>query len=104
MFWTLLIGICFFTAVGSAWDAAAAAKMGAGGHILAAVTGLVIGALCAFAMWRVGEAVGSRASKLHSESRERWLIRAIYASSVLWIFLAAVLGKLVASGVLKFVV
>lgn len=100
MIWTLLIGVCFFTAVGSAWDSAAA-KTSVGGHVMAAVVGVVIGAACAWSMWRVGEAAGGRASKLQPESRQRWYIRGIYASSLFWIFLAAVLGKWAADELLK---
>lgn len=101
MFWNLLIGVCFFAALGSAWDAGAATKMSVGGHIVAAVTGLVIGAACAFAMWRVGEIVGARALKLQPESRQRWYIRGLYISSIFWIFLAVALGRWAALGLLR---
>ena len=102
MLWTLLIGVCFFTAVGSAWDAAAA-KTSIGGHLVAVVIGLVVGVACAWAMWRVGETAGTRALKQQSESRQRWYIRGIYASSIFWIFLAAVLGKWAASELLRLI-
>jgi hypothetical protein len=101
MLWNLLMGICFFIAVRGAWDAATTARTSVGGHILAVVTGLVVGVACALSMWRVGETVGSGAKKLQSESRQRWYIRGIYASSLFWIFLAAVLGRWAASGLLR---
>jgi hypothetical protein len=93
MLWNLLIVACFFTAVGSAWDSGRGLPMTVSGHILIAVIGTVIGAGCAYAMWSVGEAIGERALKLQSESQQKWLIRGIFASSILWIFLAAVLGR-----------
>ena len=93
MLWNLLIIACFFTAVGSAWDAVAGVPMTLRGHILTAVIGVVIGAACGFAMWWVSESVGTRVSKLQSESQRKWLIRAIFASSAFWILLAAVLGR-----------
>src|SRR5581483_4360848 len=97
------MGICCFIAVRGAWDAATVAKATAGNHVLAALVGLMVGAACAWGMWRVGETVGTRASKLQSESRYRWYIRGIYISSVFWIFLAAVLGRWAASGLLRLV-
>lgn len=101
MFWTLLIGICFFTAVGSAWDAAKPPGASVGTHVLVLVVGLVIGGACAWAMWRVCEAAGNRATKLQSETRQRWYIRGIYASSLIWILLAAVLARWATDELLK---
>lgn len=103
MFWTLLIGIGFFTAVGSAWDAAKPSGANAGTHVLVLAVGLVIGGACAWAMWRVGETAGNRATKLQSETRQHWYIRGIYASSILWIFLAAVLGRWAGSELLRLI-
>jgi hypothetical protein len=103
MLWELLIVGCFFTAVGSAWNAAAGVPLTLRGHILTAVIGAVIGAACASAMWRVGEAVGTRASKLQSESQQKWLIRAIFASSIFWISLAAVVGRWASLTVLRLI-
>jgi hypothetical protein len=103
MIWNLLMGICFFIAVRGAWDAATVARTSAGGHVLAVVIGLVVGVACAWAMWRVGETAGTRALKQQSESRQRWYIRGIYASSIFWIFLAAVLGKWAASELLRLI-
>jgi hypothetical protein len=101
MLWNLLIIACFFAAVGSAWDAVAGVQMTLRGHILIAVTGVVIGGACAFAMWWVSESVGTRVSKLQSEPQRKWLLRAIFASSIFWIFLAAVLGRWICLSVLR---
>jgi hypothetical protein len=103
MLWNLLIGVCFFIAVRGAWDAATVARTSRGGHVFAVVIGLVVGVACAWAMWRVGEAAGTHALKVQSESRHRWYIRGIYASSLFWIFLAAVLGRWVASELLRLI-
>lgn len=97
------MGICFFIAVRGAWDAATVTRASAGGHVLAVAIGLVVGVVCAWAMWRVGESTGARALKLQSESRQKWYIRGIYASSIFWIFLAAVLGRWVTFELLRLV-
>jgi len=101
MLWNLLIIACFFTAVGSAWDAIAGVPTTLRGHILIVVIGVVIGAACAFAMWWVSETVGTHASKLRSESQRKWLIRAVFASSIFWISLSAVLGRWASLTVLR---
>jgi hypothetical protein len=103
MLWNLLIVTCFFTAVGSAWDAMGGVPMTFRGHIFTAAIGAVIGAACAFAMWWVGETIGTRVSKLQSEPRQKWLIRAIFASSIFWISLAAVLGRWASPTVLRLI-
>jgi hypothetical protein len=103
MLWNLLIVTCFFTAVVSAWDAVVGVPQTLSGHILTAVIGVAIGAACAFTMWWVAETIGTRASKLQSESHQKWLIRAIFASSIFWISLAAVLGRWASLTVLRIV-
>ncbi len=70
-------------------------------NILTVVIGVVVGAVCALAMWWVGEAVGARAAKLQARSQQRFLIRTIYASSILWILLAAMLGRWASIAVLR---
>jgi hypothetical protein len=91
MLWNLLICACFFTAVGGAWSATNTANLTLGGHIVIVAVGVVIGTACAIGMWRVGEAAGARASRLQVGSQQAWLIRAIYASSIFWIVIAAAL-------------
>ena len=103
MLWNLLVIACFFTGVGSALDAVARIPMTLRGHILTAVIGVVIGAACAFAMWWVSESVGTRVSRRQSESQRKWLIRAIFVSSIFWISLAAVLGRWASLTVLRLV-
>jgi hypothetical protein len=47
------------------------AGVGLRGSAIAVVVGVVIGACCAFAMWKVGETVGSRISKSRSEVHKK---------------------------------
>jgi hypothetical protein len=47
----LLIAICFFTPLGSAYGSASRMKVGFGGHVLAVVIGLAIGVGFAWTMW-----------------------------------------------------
>jgi hypothetical protein len=103
MLWNLLIITCFFTAVGSAWDATAGFPTTLRGHIVTVVIGVVIGAACTLAMWWTAEAIGARASKLQSEPQQKWLIRAIFASSIFWISLAALLGRWASLTVLRLI-
>jgi hypothetical protein len=101
MLWNLLIVTCFFTAVGSAWHAGGPRTLR--GHILTAVIGVVIGAACALASWWVAETIGARASKLQSGSQQKWLILAVFASSIVWISIAAVLGRWASLTVLRLI-
>lgn len=75
-----------------------------GGYALAVVSGLVIGACCAFGMWKLGKMVWIRTSKLGPDSGQLWYFRALYFSAILWIFLAAVLGKWITVGLLRLVI
>jgi hypothetical protein len=102
MIWTLLISIVFFMPVIAALDSTKRAGVDFGGYVLPILVGSVVGACCAGGMWRLGEIVGTRASKLESESRRRWYFRLLYFSVIFWIFLAAILGKCVALALLRF--
>ena len=104
MIWSQLLGGVFFIAVIGALDSAKHARVGIGGYVLAIVSGAVVGAFCALAMWRLGETARTYASKLQSEVRQRWCFRALYASAVLWIAIAALLGKLVTAALLRLVI
>jgi hypothetical protein len=55
-------------------------------------------------MWKLGKVVWTRTSKLEPESGQRWYFGALYFSAILWIFLAAVLGKWITAGLLRLVV
>jgi phosphate/sulfate permease len=101
--WMLLESIVFFIAVIGALDSAKRVGVVFGGYALAIIAGLVVGACCALAMSRLGRVVGTRVSKLQPMSRQRWYFRALYASGMLWIFLAAILGKWIALGLLRLV-
>jgi hypothetical protein len=92
--WHLLIGLCFAVPVGSALAPARIAEAGIGGYVLAAVTGVLLGALCSWIMWRMHKALVPNLL-LHLERGEplaQWYGRAFYVSKVLWIILAGVLG------------
>jgi hypothetical protein len=102
--WDLLLSIVFFIAPLGAVDSAKRAGVGYLGYVLAVVSGLVIGACCAFGMWKLGKVVWTRTSKLEPESGQRWYFGALYFSAILWIFLAAVLGKWITAGLLRLVV
>jgi hypothetical protein len=101
--WMLLESIVFFIAVIGALGSAKRVGVVFGGYALAIIAGLVVGACCALAMSRLGRVVGTRVSKLQPMSRQRWYFRALYASGMLWIFLAAILGKWIALGLLRLV-
>jgi hypothetical protein len=101
--WDLLLSIVFFIAPLGAVDSARRAGVGYAGYALAVVSGLVIGACCAFGMWKLGKMVGTRTSRLEPDSGQLWYFRALYFSALLWIFLAAVLGKWVTVGLLRLV-
>lgn len=101
--WMLLESIVFFIAVIGALDSAKRVGVVFGGYALAIIAGLVVGACCALAMSRLDRVVGTRVSKLQPMSRQRWYFRALYASGMLWIFLAAILGKWIALGLLRLV-
>lgn len=100
--WNLLVGIVFFIPVIGALDSSKQAGTAVGGYALAIAAGLVVGAGCAMAMWRLGKVTWTLLSKLESESRQRWYFRALYCSTILWIFFAAILGKSVTFELLKF--
>ena len=102
MLWTLLVSIVFFIAVIGALDSTKQTTAGVSGYALGIVVGSLIGTSCALAVRKLGEIVGARASHLQSESGRRWCFRALYFSTIFWIFLAAILGKWVASAVLRF--
>lgn len=102
--WDLLLSIVFLIAPMGAVDSARRAGVGYEGYALAVVSGLVIGAGCAFGMWKLGKTVWIRASKLAPASGQQWYFRALYFSAIFWIFLAAVLGKWLTVGLLRLVV
>lgn len=102
MIWTLLISIVFFMPVIAALDSTKRAGVGFGGYVLPILVGSAVGACCAGGMWRLGDIVGTRASKLESESRRRWYFRVLYFLAIIWIFLAAILGKYAATTLLRF--
>ena len=101
--WDLLLGICFFISVVGSWDAAKIAGSGPAPYVLAVFIGGVLGGACAWGMWRVGEAVGNRASRMQSDQGRVWYFRALYCSSVLWIALSASLGRIVTGLLLRLV-
>ena len=90
--WNLLVSVCFFSAVAGALQTTKLAGLGLGGYTLAIVTGLIIGSCCAWAMWNAGRIVENRASKLASESTQRWCFRALYLTAILWCCLSTILG------------
>jgi len=47
MLWNLLMCVCFFTALGSAWNTRASVSMTVRSNILTVVIGVVVGAVCA---------------------------------------------------------
>jgi hypothetical protein len=101
--WDLLLGVCFFISVVGSWSAAKAVGSGPAGYALAVITGGLIGGACAWAMWRVGDAVGNRAPKMQPEPKRLWYIRALYCSSVLWIALSGTLGRILTGLLLRLV-
>ena len=102
--WHLLVGICFGMPIPFALQSAGEAKVGFGGYALAITIGLAVGVSCAWTMWISGKTAGNRISKLDSESLKHWCFRALYASSIFWIFLSAVLGEWASSALLRLVV
>jgi hypothetical protein len=102
MIWTLLISVVFFMPVIAVLDSTKRVGVDSGGYVLPILVGAVVGACCAGGMWKLGETVGTRASKLQSESRRKWYFRLLYFSAIFWIFLAAILGKYAAAAVLRF--
>lgn len=91
--WNLLVGICFFIAIFGSTHNSALATNGLGGRSAALLVGVVVGASCALLMSKTGELLGSRVSRMASESKRRWAFRLLYASSLVWILCSAVLGK-----------
>jgi len=92
--WTLLLGVCFFTGVGAAFDTARQAHAGFAGYVIAIVAGVVLGGLCTLIMWRVGKFAWIYGRSLRSESRQKWCLGIGYLSSVIWITLSGVLGTI----------
>ena len=101
--WDLLVSICFFIAPVGAVDSAKHAGSSFEAYGIAIVTGVGIGALCALGMWSAGRTAGTRILKLDSESLRQWSYRALYGSSIFWIFLSAVLGRSTSSSLLRLV-
>ena len=95
------MAVCFFMAIEAAWGEARLERVGFIGYTLAIVGGLIIGGLCAWAMWRLSNAVVSRISLVQPSPREQWYLRLLYFSAIFWIVLAAVLGEFGAMWLLK---
>jgi hypothetical protein len=101
--WDLLVSMCFFIATVGSIHAAKAARVGASGYLMAILAGVVIGAGCAFAMWKYGGAIGRRASESTSESSKKWRFRLLYLSSVGWMAISGTLGAAFSAALLRIV-
>jgi hypothetical protein len=101
MFWNFLIAVCFCMAIEAAWGEARLEGVGLTGYMLALISGLIIGLLSAWAMWRLGAAVVARISLERPSRRDQWCLRLLYFSAIFWIALSGVLGHFGAMGLLK---
>lgn len=101
--WHLLLGMVFFISFFGAVDSAKQAGSSILAYVVAIIVGLVIGTCCASAMWYTGKAVSAKSNKPYPPAVQVWYIRGLYFSSLLWIFLSAVLGKWSTSELLRLV-
>ena len=92
--WHLLIAICFAMPIGGASGPANAAKAGIGGYVVAVTVGVVVGACCSWAMWRMHKAAVPHLLRRADERQpmSEWYFRSFYFSKVLWIAFALFLG------------
>jgi hypothetical protein len=99
--WHLLLSVCFFISFVGALDSAKLAKASYGGYALAIITGLAVGACCVSGMWYLGKIAVSRISTLEPGRLQRWSYRAVFFSAIFWIALAAILGRLLTSTLIR---
>ena len=91
--WQLLTLICIAAAVGGSLASAGTAKAGFGGYAVAITVGLAVGAISAWAMSTVGDAVRARIRRLLESRHERYF-RALYFGAMFWVIIAGFLGGL----------
>ena len=89
--WDLLTIICFAMPIGGAHSAAKQAGIGFGGHAVAILVGLFVGAGCACVMRVVGKLVVTRLEKRPADARENPL-RVLYFAAFLWSFFGLFIG------------
>ena len=87
MLWALPEAVCFFICIIGAVGAARHAGASLVGFAIAVVIGLLLGGVCTWIMWIVGEKVGAALELLPEPRRERYF-NALYVARVLWVFIA----------------
>jgi hypothetical protein len=103
MLWTLLTLISSLTLIASSVVAAKQASAGFGGSALAVIIGLVLGACNAWALYRVGEAVGGRVQR-SSTALQEWSLGALYLAAAAWALITPFVGVRVTSAAMRLIV
>jgi len=100
--WDLMTAFCFVMPIAGALATVKDIQKGWIGYGLAILIGIVVGALCAWAMRTAGSKV-SGDSKPRAEVQEPGLFRMLYAVTVIWIVFALFLGSWLTKACLRFI-
>lgn len=103
MVWTMLLSICFLAAIAGGVNSAEASQANWIGYVGAVLIGSLVGGICVRTLTTVATKVETFAGRFSSEGvRERFL-GALYASTVLWMFLGATLSDWLNSALTRLV-
>ena len=100
MLWTMLNAICFLVCIFASVGAARAARTSPFGYVLSVLIGLVLGGASTWAMWSVGERIGT-AAQVQPESRRQVYFRVLYVAAVVWILIALFIADRVTSAAMR---
>jgi hypothetical protein len=100
--WDLMTALCFVMPIAGALATVKDVHKGWIGYALAILVGVVVGAFCAWAMRTIGSKVAGD-SKPGTEAQKPWLLRMLYAATVIWIVFALFLGSWLTEASLRFI-
>ena len=100
MLWTMLNLMCFLLPLVAAVAIANQSHTGVGGYALSIGLGLILGAGSAWAMWGVGERVGS-AVRGYPEPKRETYFRALYVSAIAWLIVVTIVSSVLVSATIR---
>jgi hypothetical protein len=100
--WDVMTALCFVMPIAGALATVKDVQKGWAGYTLAIIVGVVLGALCAWAMRIASSKLAPRSSS-GPEIGRPWLFRALYFAAFIWIAVALFLGSWVTEASLHFI-
>ena len=100
--WDLMTAFCFVMPTAGALATVKDVHKGWPGYALAIIVGIVLGALCAWAM-RMASSKLAPALSPGPETERPWFFRALYFAAFIWIVVVLLLGSWVTEASLRFI-